>query len=450
MYNFRIAFEAMKANKVRSLLTSLGIIFGVASVITMLAVGEGTQKEILEQMKLVGVNNIVITPILKSNKEDDGGSDASSTKEKAKFSRGLTLEDAKAIAEVLPSVGFVVPEVSYETALIEDGRTRHANLVGVNPEFFRIQNLRSEKGNLFTDLHSVMTKPVCVIGSELKKFFFSDEEAIGKHIKCGKTWFEVIGVLKALDMGAPGDDKLHISDYNNQVYAPLETVLVRHKNRSLVTQKSVQGGGGGGGMFMMGGGDDGSSNTTEKPNYNQLDRITVQVKETEQLRSSAEVITRLLKRRHSEVEDFEVSIPELLLKQQANTKDRLKFLLACIAGISLLVGGIGIMNIMLATVMERIKEIGIRLSVGATKKDIVIQFMAESVFLSVAGGIIGILLGVGFSWLIPLVVEQTPTIISVFSIILSFVVSATVGIIFGFMPAKRAAELDPILSLRHD
>lgn len=241
---------------------------------------------------------------------------------------------------------------------------------------------------------------------------------------------------------------LSVSDFDNQVYAPLETVLVRYKNRGLVTQKNVNEGSSM--MFNFGPEDGADGAAVEKPNYHQLDKLTVQINETKYLKNSAQVIERLLQRRHSNVIDFEIKIPELLLKQQADTKNRFKYLLACIAGISLLVGGIGIMNIMLATVMERIKEIGIRLSVGATKKDIVIQFMTESIFLSVLGGLIGIILGVFFAYLIPYISEQTPTVISAFPIILSFIVSTSIGIIFGFMPAKRAAELDPIMSLRHD
>lgn len=442
LYNFRIAFDAMKANKVRSLLTSLGIIFGVASVIAMLAIGEGTQKEILEQMKLVGVNNIVISPLLKQDK-DEGG-DNKSAKEKAKFSKGLTIEDARAITEVVPTAVLVGMEVTYEAPLVGPGKTKRANLVGVNPDFFKLQNLRLKEGSLFGEEHALQTRPVCVIGAGVKTSFFSNEEPVGRYLKCGKNWFRVIGVLESMNITESSMQNLGISNFNNQVYAPLETVLVRHKNKALVTQKKINEKNNS--EMIPGDGQD----KNEQPNYNQLDKITVQINDTRYLKNSAEVITRLLKRRHSDVQDFEIRIPEMLLKQQADTKNRFKFLLACIAGISLLVGGIGIMNIMLATVMERIREIGIRLSVGATKKDIIIQFMTESVFLSAAGGIIGILLGIAFAFIIPVIFDQTPTVLSLYSIIISFLVSAAVGIIFGLMPAKRAAELDPILSLRHD
>jgi putative ABC transport system permease protein len=341
----------------------------------------------------------------------------------------------------------VSAEVSFETSFIASAKARHGNLVGVNPDYFHIQNLGVATGNAFGEEHALLTKPVCVIGAGVKSYFFPNSDPVGQYIKCGKSWFKVIGVLESKDINSSSMESLHLSDFNNQVYAPLETVLVRHKNRALVTQKSVDENNSG--NDMMGGGT--SDNPAQnKPNYNQLDRITVQIKDTRYLQNSAEVVTRLLKRRHSEVSDFDVQVPELLLKQKANTQARLQFLLACIAAISLVVGGIGIMNIMLATVMERIKEIGIRLSVGATKKDIVIQFMSESIFLSVTGGILGVLLGIALALIIPLFMEQTPTVVSVFSIIISFLVSACVGIIFGFVPAKRAAELDPILSLRHD
>ncbi len=192
-----------------------------------------------------------------------------------------------------------------------------------------------------------------------------------------------------------------------------------------------------------------SSESSANSNYHQLDRITVQVHETEQLTSSQEVITRMLNRRHQQVPDFEVTVPELLLKQQQRTKDIFNIVLGAIAGISLLVGGIGIMNIMFASVMERTKEIGTRLAIGAKKADVIAQFLSEAILISVAGGMIGVIIGVVLSFLIKSFFDIT-TIISFSSIIISFGVSAAVGVIFGYSPAKRAAERDPIESLRYE
>ena len=238
--------------------------------------------------------------------------------------------------------------------------------------------------------------------------------------------------------------KLGIRDYNMDVYAPLRTVLIRYANRSVVTQAMINQ------AAQEQQNDNGNGNAERKPkNYHQLDRLVVQMGETAYLTPTSEVISRMLQRRHYGLVDYEISIPELLLKQQQRTKDIFNIVLGAIAGISLLVGGIGIMNIMLASVLERIKEIGLRLSIGAKKTDIVSQFLFESTLISLSGGIIGIVLGVGLAILIARVAD-IPTIISPFSIIISFGVSSLVGLVFGIAPARRAANQDPITSLRYE
>jgi putative ABC transport system permease protein len=235
-------------------------------------------------------------------------------------------------------------------------------------------------------------------------------------------------------------------------------MLLRYQNRALVNTKLVSeasssvmimgGGMGGGGMarIIMSSSD---ANTETETNYNQLDRIVVQVTETEQLNSSTEILSRMLTRRHTGVKDFEITVPELLLKQQQRTKDIFNIVLGAIASISLIVGGIGIMNIMFASVMERIKEIGTRMAIGAKKMDIVVQFLAEAVLISVSGGFIGIFFGVIMAKLIEQV-AGIMTIVSFVSVFIAFGVSAAVGIIFGYSPAKRASERDPIESLRYE
>jgi putative ABC transport system permease protein len=242
--------------------------------------------------------------------------------------------------------------------------------------------------------------------------------------------------------------------YDDQVFIPIRTMLLRQENRALAITNP---GSSSSGAVVMGGGrrrivvntSTSSSESSANSNYHQLDRITVQVHETEQLTSSQEVITRMLNRRHQQVPDFEVTVPELLLKQQQRTKDIFNIVLGAIAGISLLVGGIGIMNIMFASVMERTKEIGTRLAIGAKKADVIAQFLSEAILISVAGGMIGVIIGVVLSFLIKSFFDIT-TIISFSSIIISFGVSAAVGVIFGYSPAKRAAERDPIESLRYE
>jgi len=255
----------------------------------------------------------------------------------------------------------------------------------------------------------------------------------------------VVGVIQNVVVSQKSSESLGIADYNSADFTPLRTVFVRFKDRSVVTKSNI----GDGESFF---GDDFvvfNSGDDKVAAYNQLDKITVQVKESSQLTATAEIIRRILLRRHSKVEDFDVKVPELLLKQEQRTKDIFNIVLGAIASISLLVGGIGIMNIMLASVMERIREIGVRMAIGARKRDIVLQFLTEATLISVSGGLIGILLGIILAKMLMRFADIL-TIISMFSVLVSFGVSVAVGVMFGFMPAKKASLQDPVTSLRHE
>ena len=447
-----VSLEAVFLNKSRSILTALGIIFGVAAVIAMMAIGNGARQEILAQIKMVGVNNIVILPVNSgNNKNDDNSSDKEKKgkSEQKKYVPGLTLKDAQNIQKVLPTVEQVSPEIVYNTQASGNGKRMSAELTGVSPVFFRIFNLSLKEGIFFTARQALKGEPVCIIGPEVAAKLFPDENPLGKQLKAGNVWLRVIGIIQGLQVNKQAEN-MGISDYNRSVFTPLKTILLRYKDRSLVNQASLMGGGEqviimGGSMTVF------SSNNGAQTgqNNNQLDKIVVQVKESSQLVPTAQVIKKILKRRHQNVENFEIKIPELLLKQEQKTKDIFNIVLGAIAGISLLVGGIGIMNIMLASVMERIREIGVRRATGATQKDIVFQFLAESTFISISGGILGVLLGVIMAKVITLTTGIL-TIVSFWSILLSFGVAAAVGIIFGYLPAKKAALQDPVESLRHD
>ncbi|NOR87744.1 MAG: FtsX-like permease family protein [Bacteroidales bacterium] len=438
--SIQIAVGAVIDNKVRSVLTALGIIFGVAAVIAMLAIGNGAKKEVLDQMKLVGVNNIVITPSSDTENIGDDSSDEDANSEEAKskqkLSRGLTLSEAYSIKNVIPSVERVSPEVSNKTRIIYSGKGVKGTFTGITSDYFNIYSLELEKGSFFNSYQYENAKQVCIIGHNIKSRLFPTEDALGKQIKCGDIWLTIIGVLKSHGASTGQMAELKMGDFNMNVYAPIETVLLRFNDRSIVTKKSLKGRGR-------------NSSSSEEKNRNQLDKIVVQVKETEQLRSTAVVLNKMLLRRHSGARDFEITVPELLLKQEQKTRSIFNLVLGAIASISLIVGGIGIMNIMLASVMERIREIGVRRAIGATQSDIVFQFLSEAILISVAGGIIGIILGVVIAQVITRFTE-IPTIISAFSIIISFGVSAGIGVLFGYMPAKKAAVNDPVTSLRHE
>jgi putative ABC transport system permease protein len=445
LHDIVIAFESILANKLRSFLTGLGIVFGVAAVITMLAIGKGAQQEILEQIKMVGVNNIMITPIVTPNSSGEGSENGSS-RQKSKFSPGLHLKDVEAIKEVLPTINKLSPEIVLNSYVVQNGKRSTAKLLGVSREYFDIFNLMLSGGIVFNDYQEESGIPVCIIGANIAQTFFSGENPVGKYIKFDKVWLRVIGVLERNDVKITGFENTGINVMNDNIYVPVKTMLLRFQNRALVSTRkqstTVMGWG-----FFYSTSSNPSQNT--ESNYHQLDRIIVQVTDSKELDPSTKLISRLLLRRHQGVEDYEITVPELLLKQEQRTKDIFNVVLGAIASISLLVGGIGIMNIMFATVMERIKEIGTRLAIGARKKDIVVQFLSEAVLISVTGGLLGVFLGIVGAKLIT-ELAGILTIISPFSVLIAFAVSASVGIVFGYSPAKRASERDPIESLRYE
>jgi len=434
-YNVASGVEAIFANRVKSFLTALGIIFGVAAVISMLAIGNGAEQEILEQIKMVGVNNIIISPTENVvDTEEQQSSDDEAQISSKKFSRGLTLLDADAISNVIPGVSKVSPVITFNYSAILDGKSKPVVLEGINNNYFDLFNISLQSGSHFTENQIENGYPVCIIGDNINSVFFNREDAVGKYIKCGQIWLQVIGVVERRDFTASASDELGISSTDNKIFIPAKTMMMRFRNRSLLRADEVEAAAAG--------------RNFPKENLNQLDKIIVQVEETEYLSTTAEVINRMLYRRHNNLYDFEVTIPELLLKQQQRTKNIFNIVLGVIAGISLIVGGIGIMNIMLASVMERIREIGLRQAIGASRKDIIAQFLSESTLISVTGGILGIILGIVLSRIIMVVFDIT-TVISAFSIVISFGVSVLIGVTFGYIPAKRASDQDPVESLRY-
>lgn len=446
-HNLNAAFEAVFINKFRSVLTALGIIFGVAAVIAMMAIGNGAQQEILEQMKMVGVNNIVITakidPQQQTQQSSGDDSEQQTESSKTKFSPGLSMMDAKSIQEIIPGIERISPEVVYTATVIKDGERRDAKFSGVTPDFFHVFSLELEEGKMFNEHQMTNGAPVCIIGPDIKTRFFKTENPIDKKIKCGGVWLTVVGVLKSRYISKNATQDLGVSEFNNTIFSPINTLLIRYMDRSQATSSNEDM------FFSFGDFAISSSSSSGTDSKNQLDKIVVQMKTSDQLSGTAAIITRMLNRRHNGNEDFEIKVPELLLKQEERTKDIFNIVLGAIASISLIVGGIGIMNIMLASVMERIREIGVRMAIGARKTDIVFQFISEATIISITGGFIGILLGLILAKII-MEVTGILTIVSGLSIIISFGVSATVGIVFGLMPARKAASQDPVTSLRHD
>ena len=421
--------------------------FGVAAVISMLAIGKGAQQEVLEQIKLVGVNNIIITPVDQSVKSN-GEAESNGKSKKKKFSKGLHQMDAKAILETIPSVKKVSPVITLNYHAVKKGKSYPVSLEGVAPDYFEMLNIELEKGKKFSKQQTEKGIPVCIIGDNIRARFFNQDNPIGQYIKCGQVWLQVIGTIQKRDYTTSASDEMGISSSDNTIIVPFKTMLMRFKDRSAVNPEVMDNMAGGGMVFFMGDGNEDEPARQSGKTSNQLDKIIVQVDDTKHLSAASDVIKRMILRRHSMQYDFEVTVPELLLKQQQKTNEIFNIVLGAIAGISLVVGGIGIMNIMLASVWERIREIGTRQAIGASRKDIIAQFLAESTLISISGGLIGIILGVLLAHLIHLTAD-IKTIVSFFSVVVAFGVSATVGIIFGYIPAKSAANQDPVESLRH-
>jgi putative ABC transport system permease protein len=442
-FSARTAAEAVGHNKLRAGLTSLGILFGVASVIAMLAIGNGAEQEILEQMRLLGANNIVVTPIVE---QKEGRVDKDDKKETKRFTPGLTYLDGASIADVIPDVSATSSEVVVNTVITREGRHRSGKVVGVDSTYFRLMNLRLAAGRYFVPPQYDAASAVAVIGQGVKSRFFTTEEPIGRTVKVGSQWLTVVGVLEDRKVSAETSQRLGIRDANMDVYVPLPTMLLRFRNRAEVTQEEME-------LAAREFSQPDSSETedqrAEKRNYNQLDKLVVQVDRAAAVPQVADVMRRLLTRRHNDVVDFEISVPELLLKQEQRTKTIFNVVLGAIASISLVVGGIGIMNIMLASILERFREIGVRRAVGATQRDVLAQFLSEAVMISLAGGLAGIVIGAVLSAIIERA-ANIHTIVSPLSVVVAFGVSVAVGLLFGIVPAWRAARQDPVVCLRYE
>ncbi len=425
--NFYTGVAALRSNKLRTALTMLGIIFGVGAVIAMLSIGEGARQETLDQIELLGTNNIII-----NTKKLPAGDNVKGSN----FSKGLTIADAEALVKINPLIESAAYHRSYKAKVMYKSEFIETKMIGSTPDYPDIYNLRISSGRFFGWRHIDNFANVCVIGAGVENEFFRFRNPIGEKIKLNGLWFTIIGVVGEKSVTSAGVEKLGIRNFNMDIYVPFTTLVYKVEN---VPED------GKGNVYYWWDADR-YANVIDRSS---VDQISAKVIKGGSVVTASDLVKKILKRRHYEVADYEVVIPEELLRQKQKTQRIFNVVMGAIAGISLLVGGIGIMNIMLANILERTREIGIRRAMGATRKNILNQFLYEAIFISIVGGILGIITGYILTSLITTYAEWR-TVITPISIVLAFVVSLIVGVVFGIYPAKKAAEKDPIESLRYE
>jgi len=407
-------------NKLRSFLTMLGIIFGVASVIAMLSVGAGARHEILSRIQELGVRNVIINSV---KPPEEIKPDTTDTQYKDRY--GLTFADADYIAEVIPTVENMLRVNRITQRLWYGSKRLEASVLGVEPEYLRMFGLESGRGRVFTEVDANNYAKVCLVRRGLVAQLETVEDPIGMWLQIGGFPFQVIGILDDAAFRSHTRKALNIDSTTQEVYIPYETSM-----RTLGTVTLIERAG--------------SQEFTQVD----LDQIVVTTKHEDEVLRTSQMLGAALGKLHDRV-DYEIVVPLELLKQSEETQRVFNLVMILIASISLLVGGIGIANIMLATITERTKEIGIRRALGARRRDIVLQFLAETTAIAAIGGLLGCFVGiVGILGIVEL--TNWKAVIAPSYVMLSLVISCTVGVVFGIFPARRAAQMDPITALRFE
>ncbi len=400
------ASQNLRAQKTRTMLTGLGMVFGVGAVIGMLAISSGAKQQSLAMIESLGVRNLMVDSIPPGSPQE--------LQQRRLTSPGLTMRDVRILEANLGGLNQISPRRSlHPEHLLPQPTQAMPTVMGVDPSFADIHHFEELEGGFFDQLDNAASSPVAVLGETAKVSLFGYTPAIGKYIKVNDVWLRVVGVLnEQLSSGSGG------RDWNNVIFTPLNTFNYRFYDNSF-QQKDF------------------------------LDGVDMSLKPDVDSVAAASVVTAILNSTHHDTDDFNVTVPAALLAQQQQQQRLFTFVMVAIAAISLLVGGIGIMNIVLATVMERTREIGVRRATGARRTDILRQFLSEAVLISVSGGALGIVFGYLLSWTIA-ATAHWPTIVSSWSIVIAFGVSVGVGVLFGIYPARKAARIDPIEALRYE
>jgi len=406
-----MGLSSLLVHKLRSGLTMLGMIFGVGAVVAMLAITAGVEKEMISYIDLLGVNNIII--------EAKEAVDRNELQARRQVSPGLTFRDFRAISENVQGIEALTPRKRFKpTKILPKTSQEPPLLIGVAPNYLQINSLKVTEGRFFSEEDNARSATVCVLGESAKVNLLGYDPAVGKYVKVNDTWLQVVGVLAQQATADSDVEGLEVVNRNNLVIAPLNTVMRRFEDNN---------------SFLK----------------DEIDGIYIKVKSDIDSVDTANVVGAILANTHKDAGDFTVTVPAGLLEQRRRTQAIFSIVMICIAGISLLVGGIGIMNIMLATVLERTREIGIRRAIGARQADIVRQFLTEAVMISIMGGLIGIAFGFTLSKVIAAAAGWS-TVVTTASIAVAFGVSVGIGLLFGIYPAVQAAKLDPIEAIRYE
>jgi len=403
--------ENLASHKLRSLLTMLGMIFGVAAVVAMLSIGAGAQQKVMAFIEQLGVRNLIVEAKEARNEQE--------LQKVRKNSQGLTLSDYQIIRQNVPDIEEGTPRKRFTpTKILPKPQQDMPVVYGVEPSYLGIGHLRVTEGRFFDTTDNAAAAPVCVLGAAAKDSLFGASPAVGEYIKLNVLWCHVIGIVAP--QLAPESDAsgVRTEDMNNLVYAPLNSVLYRLEDSQSWLKDEVDG-------------------------------LYLHLASADTSATDAEVVRGILNSSHHDAGDFSVIVPAELLAQQKRTEQLFNTVMVAIASISLLVGGIGIMNIMLAAILERTREIGVRRAIGARRWDIIRQFVIEATLISFAGGLLGVVLGFAMSQLIAWLAGWS-TVVTIESILLAFLVSISVGLIFGIYPAVKAARLDPVEAIRYE
>jgi putative ABC transport system permease protein len=406
-----MGLSSLLAHKLRSLLTMLGMIFGVGAVVAMLSITAGAQKEMMSFIDQLGVNNIIV--------EAREAVDRNELQTVRAISPGLSFRDFRAISENVQGIEALTPRKRFKPQKVLPKTSQEPpQLIGVLPNFVEINSLKLVSGRFFTEEENQRSAGVCVLGETAKVNLLGFEDAIGKFVKINDVWLQVVGVLTPQMGGDTDVEGLQALNRNNLVIAPLNTVMRRFEDNTSYLKDEIDG-------------------------------IYIKVAPNTDSVETSNIVRAILTATHKDAGDFSVVVPAGLLEERRRTQFIFNIVMICIAGISLLVGGIGIMNIMLATVLERTREIGIRRAIGARQGDIVRQFLTEAVLISIVGGLIGIAFGFSLSRIIASAAGWS-TVVTTSSIAVAFGVSVFIGLLFGIYPAVQAAKLDPIEAIRYE